>query len=46
MGVEEGCFFLNHGGFVEGFTQFGEKFTRPAVGQAPDDLVLPAIHAP
>lgn len=35
MGVENGQFFLSHGGFVEGFTKFGEKFTRPAVGQPP-----------
>jgi hypothetical protein len=35
MGVEDGQFFLSHGGFVEGFTKFGEKFTRPALGQPP-----------
>ncbi|HEY9170711.1 MAG TPA: DUF3472 domain-containing protein, partial [Verrucomicrobiae bacterium] len=35
MGVENGQFFLSHGGFVEGFTKFGEKFTRPALGQPP-----------
>jgi hypothetical protein len=43
MGVESGQFFLSHGGFVPGFTKFGEKFTRPAVGKAPTDLVLPAL---
>jgi hypothetical protein len=42
MGVEDGKFFLSHGGFVEGFTTFGEKFTRPATGQAPD-FKLPEI---
>ena len=30
MGVEGGRFFLSQGGFVPGFTKFGEKFTRPA----------------
>jgi hypothetical protein len=41
MGVENGQFFLSHGGFVPGFTQYGEKFTRPAVGQPPSDVILP-----
>jgi hypothetical protein len=43
MGVEAGQFFLSHGGFVEGFSKYGEKFTRPATGQAPSDLVLPSV---
>jgi hypothetical protein len=30
MGVEGGKFFLSQGGFVEGFTNYGEAFTRPA----------------
>ncbi len=38
MGVENGQFFLSHGGFVEGFTKYGEKFPRPATGQPPSDL--------
>ena len=38
MGVENGRFFLSHGGFVEGFTKYEEKFTRPATGQPPADL--------
>ena len=38
MGVENGQFFLSHGGFISGFTKFGEKFTRPAKGVAPLDL--------
>ena len=38
MGVETGQFFLSHGGFVEGFTKFGEKFTRPPLGKLPSDL--------
>ncbi len=35
MGVENGQFFLSHGGFVPGFTKYGESFTRPATGKAP-----------
>ncbi len=41
MGVEEGQFFLSHGGFVPGFTAYGEKFTRPAIGRPPTDIDLP-----
>jgi hypothetical protein len=40
MGVENGQFFLHHGGFVNGFTKYGEKFARPASGHAPE-IVLP-----
>jgi heme-degrading monooxygenase HmoA len=40
MGVENGRFFLSHGGFVEGFTEYGAAFTRPAAGQSPGDIVL------
>ena len=43
MGVENGAFFLSHGGFVEGFTKYGEKFTRPATGNAPE-LKLPQVQ--
>jgi hypothetical protein len=42
MGVENGQFFLSHGGFVPGFTKSGESFTRPAMG-LPPKIVLPAI---
>jgi hypothetical protein len=35
MGVEGGRFFLSHGGFVPGFTKYGEKFTRPATKTPP-----------
>jgi len=35
MGVEQGQFFLSHGGFVEGFTPYGARFERPGGGQAP-----------
>lgn len=41
MGVEDGQFFLSHGGFVPGFTTYGEKFTRPATGRHPADIDLP-----
>jgi hypothetical protein len=43
MGVEAGQFFLSHGGYVDGFTKFGEKFHRPELGQAPNDLQLPPL---
>jgi hypothetical protein len=43
MGVEDGQFFLSQGGFVEGFTRFGEKFTRPATGKPPVGLELPSL---
>ena len=41
MGVEDGRFFLSHGGFVAGFTEYGKAFQRPATGHAPADLNLP-----
>ncbi|MCX6856930.1 MAG: DUF3472 domain-containing protein [Verrucomicrobia bacterium] len=41
MGVESGRFFLSHGGFVEGFTKFGEPFTRPSSSSVPKDIQLP-----
>jgi hypothetical protein len=43
MGLENGQFFLSHGGFIPGFTRFGEKFTRPAQGQTPPDIDLPEL---
>jgi len=43
MGVEDGQFFLSHGGFRTGFTPYGEKFTRPALGQEPTGLNLPPL---
>lgn len=45
MGVENGEFFLSHGGFVPGFTKSGDKFTRPANGNAPA-LALPPLAPP
>ena len=43
MGIEKGQFFLSHGGFVPGFTRSGEEFSRPANGNPPRGIVLPAI---
>ena len=40
MGVENGQFFLSHGGFIPGITRSGERFSRPATGRAPE-IVLP-----
>jgi hypothetical protein len=42
MGVEGGQFFLSHGGFVDGFTKYGEKFTREPTRQPPQGIELPA----
>ena len=44
MGVENGQFFLSHGGFIPGFTKSGEKFTRPAAGKVPV-IELPPLTA-
>lgn len=38
MGVENGQFFLSQGGFVSGFTKYGEMFKRPATGTPPEDI--------
>lgn len=45
MGVEDGTFFLSHGGFLDGFTPYGQRFERPATGRVPDDLgwVVPGM---
>ena len=42
MGVENGQFFLSHGGFVEGFTAYGSPFDRPGGAKAPH-LKLPVV---
>ena len=42
MGIEQGRFFLSQGGFLPGFTPFGQEFQRPAVGKPPE---LPDILA-
>jgi hypothetical protein len=41
MGVEQGRFYLQHGGFLDGFTDYGTAFDRPATGQHPDLSLLP-----
>ncbi|MFO0914816.1 MAG: DUF3472 domain-containing protein [Pirellulales bacterium] len=43
MGVEAGEFFLSHGGFLDGYTEFGQEFTRPAAGRSPAEIELPAL---
>ncbi len=43
MGVESGQFFLSHGGFVDGFTRFGQAFGRTATQQPPTDFFPPAV---
>ncbi|MEM8668804.1 MAG: DUF3472 domain-containing protein [Planctomycetota bacterium] len=40
-GTEEGQFFLSHGGYIDGFTEYGKRFTRPKTNQPPSDLPLP-----
>ncbi|MEO2016902.1 MAG: DUF3472 domain-containing protein [Fuerstiella sp.] len=43
MGVERGQFFLSHGGFINGYTEFGTPFERPASGQSPASMKLPPL---
>jgi len=45
MGVEEGEFFLSHGGFMSSFTAYGESFTRAASKQSPASMKLPPLPA-
>jgi hypothetical protein len=45
MGLEKGEFFLSHGGFVPGFTKYGEKSERLAIGMPPADVSLPELPA-
>lgn len=42
MGVTENQFFLAHGGFVTGFSKFGERFTRLGGGRPPE-ITLPLL---
>ncbi|MEZ6059027.1 MAG: DUF3472 domain-containing protein [Planctomycetaceae bacterium] len=46
MGIEDGQFFLSHGGYVEGQTEFGNTFERPATGDSPAGMKLPPLPAP
>jgi len=41
MGLDDGQFFLSHGGFVEGYTEFGKPFTREPSGESPATMDLP-----
>jgi hypothetical protein len=43
MGVEAGQFYLSHGGFIEGSTEYGETFERPATGLAPKSKLPPLL---
>jgi len=38
MGVESNRFFLSHGGFLDGFSKFGDPFSRPASPAHPSGL--------
>lgn len=38
MGLENNQFFLSHGGFLNGFSEYGEKFERKPSGVRPPDL--------
>jgi len=40
MGLEDGQFFLSHGGFVPGLSKSGDAFTRPTTGLVPK-IILP-----
>ncbi len=41
MGIQDGQFFLSHGGFVPGYTAFGTTFERPAGGESPAGTPMP-----
>lgn len=43
MGVEDGQFFLSHGGFISGYTEFGVPFERPPTNQSPASMKLPSL---
>ena len=43
MGVEDGQFFLSNGGFIPGFTEYGQRFNRAAGGAAPVDFTRPDL---
>jgi len=43
MGLQDGQFFLSHGGFVDTFTPYGERFTRPKSGRSPEKMELPPL---
>jgi hypothetical protein len=43
MGTESNQFFLSHGGFIPGFTKYGERFSREPTQHPPTDLDLPPL---
>lgn len=43
MGVEEGQFFLSHGGFRKGFVKYGTPFDRSSSGRSPAKMKLPEL---
>ncbi|MCP4175698.1 MAG: DUF3472 domain-containing protein [Fuerstiella sp.] len=43
MGVEGGQFFLSHGGFTDGYTEFGVPFERPPTNRSPASMKLPPL---
>lgn len=46
MGVEDGQFFLSHGGFIPGFTEYGKSFRRPPTDRSPAAMSLPPLPKP
>ena len=45
MGLENGEFFLSHGGFLDGSTEYGTPFERAATKQPPEAPELPAVQS-
>lgn len=45
MGLENGQFYLAHGGFRQGLTKFGTPFIRPASKDLPQQMNLPGLPA-
>lgn len=42
MGLtDEGQFFLSHGGFGDGYSEYGDPYTRPKSGRSPATMKLP-----
>lgn len=45
MGLEGEQFYLAHGSFTEGFTEYGTPFNRPASKDSPEQMNLPGLPA-
>ena len=43
MGIEDGQFFLSHGGFTDDFTSYGELYTRRKTNRSPAKMELPSL---